>query len=97
MAVTSGKSSRVTVLGAGNALGTCISPIFVSPGKRMRSNLLEGTTAGANGNVSKSDRSNGEFLGTICINTFFTTCMFKGVTSHSLFFFSMMSTGPMYH
>ena len=62
MAVTSGMSSTVTVLGAGNALGTCIPPFFVFPGKRMRSELLEGATAGASGTVSESGWSNGEIF-----------------------------------
>ncbi|KAL5014661.1 hypothetical protein ScPMuIL_008931 [Solemya velum] len=40
--VTSGRSSMVTVLGCGNALGSAIPPYFVFPGKRMRAELLEG-------------------------------------------------------
>ena len=48
----------VTVLGAVNAFGTCIPPFFVFPGKRERSELLEGATAGANGTVSESGWSN---------------------------------------
>jgi len=59
VAVTAGMSYTVTVLGAGNALGTAIPPYFVFPGKRMRSELMEGSTVGADGTVSDSGWSNG--------------------------------------
>lgn len=58
--VTSGRSSMVTVLGCGNALGSAIPPYFVFPGKRMRAELLEGASTGASGTVSDSGWSNNE-------------------------------------
>ena len=57
-AVTSGKSSTVTLLGRGSASGEAVPPYFVFPGVRMRSELLEGATPGANGDVSESGWSN---------------------------------------
>ncbi|XP_060079241.1 uncharacterized protein LOC132558659 [Ylistrum balloti] len=61
-AVTSGTSHTVTVLGAGNALGTVIPPYFVFPGKHMRSGWLEGATPGVSGTVSKTGLSNDEVI-----------------------------------
>ena len=57
-AVTSGKSSTITILGCGSASGVAVPPYFVFPGVRMRSELLEGATPGANGDVSESGWSN---------------------------------------
>ncbi|OWF45553.1 Jerky protein homolog-like [Mizuhopecten yessoensis] len=48
----------VTVLGAGNATGTAIPAYFVFPGARMRKDLLDGSTAGVSGTVSKNGCSN---------------------------------------
>lgn len=59
-AVTSGKSSTVTILGCGSASGMAVPPYFVFPGKRMISDLLQGATPGADGCVSDSGWSNSE-------------------------------------
>lgn len=57
-AVTTGKSSTVTILGCGSASGVAIPPYFVFPGMRMRTELMEGATPGATGDVSESGWSN---------------------------------------
>ncbi|XP_065941319.1 uncharacterized protein [Magallana gigas] len=57
-AVTTGKSSTVTILGCGSASGVAIPPYFVFPGMRMRSELMEGSTPGAAGDVTESGWSN---------------------------------------
>ena len=46
--------STITILGCGSASGVAVPPYFVFPGVRMRSELLEGATPGANGDVSES-------------------------------------------
>jgi hypothetical protein len=61
-AITSGKGSTVTVIGCGNALGQQIPPYFIFPGKRMRQELLQGSTPGADGTVSESGWSNSEIF-----------------------------------
>ncbi|XP_046378017.2 MFS-type transporter clz9-like [Haliotis rufescens] len=48
------KSSTVTVLGCGNALGQKIPPFFIFPGSRMRDDLLDGSTVGTFGTVSET-------------------------------------------
>ncbi|KAJ8306069.1 hypothetical protein KUTeg_016614 [Tegillarca granosa] len=48
-AITSNRSAAITVLGCGNAAGSCIPPYFVFPGKRMMPNLLTGGSPGADG------------------------------------------------
>lgn len=58
--VTSGSRTNVTVLGCGNALGNQVPPYFIFPGVRMRSELLEGKTVGADGTVTQSGWSNAE-------------------------------------
>ena len=52
--ITSGKSQTKTVLGCGRASGVAIPPYFVSPGKRMISDLLKDASPGANGTMSDS-------------------------------------------
>ncbi|XP_053383714.1 uncharacterized protein LOC128549946 [Mercenaria mercenaria] len=58
--ITSEKSNTTTILGCGNAIGQQIPPYFVFAGARMRSELLEGASPGAQGTVSKTGWSNGE-------------------------------------
>ena len=58
-AVTSGKGQTVTILGCGSATGQAIPPYFIFPGKRMRPELLTGSSPGATGTVSESGWSNG--------------------------------------
>ena len=48
-AVTSNPRILVTVLGCGNALVYQVPPYFVFPGTRIRPDLLEGKTPGADG------------------------------------------------
>jgi len=57
-AVTSASRSLITVIGCGNALGHSIPPFFVFPGVRMRPDLLEGGSPGADGTVTESGWSN---------------------------------------
>lgn len=57
-AVTTGKSYTVTILGCGSASGVAIPPYFVFPVMRMRSELIEGSTPGAAGDVTESGWSN---------------------------------------
>ena len=59
-AVTSGKSSTVTILGCGSASGMAVPPYFVFPGKRMMPDLLTGASPGADGCMSDSGWSNSE-------------------------------------
>ena len=59
-AVTSGKSATTTIIGCGSAAGVAVPPFFVFPGARMRSDLLEGTSPGADGDVSETGWSNGQ-------------------------------------
>ncbi|MES9882742.1 MAG: hypothetical protein ABW185_17890 [Sedimenticola sp.] len=56
--VTSERSATTTILGCGNALGYQIPPFFVFAGARMRTELMEGASVGAQGTVSKSGWSN---------------------------------------
>ncbi|CAC5405248.1 unnamed protein product [Mytilus coruscus] len=52
--VTSGKGDTVTNFGCGNAIGNALPPYFVFPGQRMNDQLLEGSTPGTVGTVSKT-------------------------------------------
>ena len=58
--MTSGKSATTTIIGCGSAAGVAVPPFFVFPGARMRSDLLEGTSPGADGDVSETGWSNGQ-------------------------------------
>ncbi|XP_062569017.1 uncharacterized protein LOC134231111 [Saccostrea cucullata] len=68
--ITAEKSSTVTILGCGNALGYQIPPFFVFPGARMRRELMEGCSVGADGTVSKTGWSNSEIFTTYLQNHF---------------------------
>ena len=57
-AVTCGKSKTVTVIGGGIGVGIQIPPFLIFPGMRMLPALLEGSSPGASGTVSKSGWSN---------------------------------------
>ena len=61
-AVLSGSLVLVTVIGCGNALGYSVPPFFVFPGARMRQELLEGKTPGADGDVTESGWSNSQIF-----------------------------------
>ncbi|XP_052071024.1 uncharacterized protein LOC127709474 [Mytilus californianus] len=61
-AITSGDKHLVTVLGCGNAQGHSVPPFFVFPGNRMRQELLENKSTGADGDVSESGWSNTEIF-----------------------------------
>lgn len=60
--IMSERSATTTILGCGNALGQHIPPYFIFAGARMRQELLEGCTHGADGTVSQSGWSNGEIF-----------------------------------
>jgi hypothetical protein len=59
-AITSARTSIITILGRGNAIGTQIPPFFVFKGKRMRNELLEGASPGTKGTVTESGWSNSD-------------------------------------
>lgn len=54
------RGKTVTIIGAGNALGTQIPPYFIFPGERYLDSLLSGSTPGADGTMTKSGWSNSE-------------------------------------
>ena len=56
------KSSTVTLIGCGNALGNQIPPYFIFQGARMREELLHGALPGTGGTVSESGWSNSEIF-----------------------------------
>jgi hypothetical protein len=56
--VTSGRGKTITILGGGSASGVALPPYFVFPGKRMRPELLDGGSPGANATVSETGWSN---------------------------------------
>ena len=58
LAVTTGRSQTITILGCGSAGGVAIPPYFVFPGKRMLPDLLAGSSPGTAGTVSDSGWSN---------------------------------------
>lgn len=59
--VTSPRSSNVTIIGAGNAIGNAIPPYYIFPGKKFdRSLLLNGTPAGSDGQCSQTGWSNSD-------------------------------------
>ena len=59
-AVLSGSHVHVTVIGCGNALVYSVPPFFVFRGARLRQELLEGKTPGADGDVTESGWSNSQ-------------------------------------
>ena len=63
-AVMSGSRTLTTLIGCGNALKHCVPPFFVFPGVRMRSELLEGKSFGANGTCTETGWSNSEVFKT---------------------------------
>lgn len=58
--VTSLRSSTVTVIAAGNALGQSVPPYYVFPGQRWTDEFLKGCCPGSAGEMSKSGWSNSE-------------------------------------
>ena len=59
-AVTSPRSSTVTCIAAGNALGNSVPPYYIFPGVRWNDSFLEGAATGTAGAMSKSGWSNSE-------------------------------------
>lgn len=57
-AITSARSAITTIIGGGNALGTQIPPYFIFKGQRMNRDLLEGSSPGSDGTMSKTGWSN---------------------------------------
>ncbi|XP_062575887.1 uncharacterized protein LOC134237756 [Saccostrea cucullata] len=69
-AVTSPRSSTITIIAAGNALGNHIPPYYVFPGKRWMPAFLEGAVPGACGEMSESGWSNGAVFENYLTNHF---------------------------
>ncbi|XP_076100748.1 LOW QUALITY PROTEIN: uncharacterized protein LOC143069829 [Mytilus galloprovincialis] len=85
------KKPTTTVMGCGNALGHQIPPYFIFAGKRIRQELLEGATPGADGSVSETGWSNSEIF-----QSYLETHFIKYVTGmqdkHSLLLYDGHST-----
>ncbi|CAC5418395.1 unnamed protein product [Mytilus coruscus] len=63
--VTSPRSSNVTIIGAGNAIGNAVPPYYVFPGVKFdRALLLDGTPPGSDGQCSKTGWSNSDIFKT---------------------------------
>ena len=60
--VISERDKTTTIIGAGNAVGTQISPYLVFAGQRMRQELLQGCTPGTSGDVSPTGWSSTEIF-----------------------------------
>ena len=56
--ITSSRSATTTILGCGNALGNMMPPFYIFKGKRLNSDLLNGSSAGSQGIVTDSGWSN---------------------------------------
>ena len=54
------RTKTVTVIGAGNAVGSQVPPFFIFPGQRMMPELMKGQTPEAAGTVTASGWSNAE-------------------------------------
>lgn len=52
--MTSPRSSTVTIIAAGNAIGNHIPPYIIFPGRRWMPVFLEGAPPGASGEMSES-------------------------------------------
>ncbi|XP_048250446.1 uncharacterized protein LOC124117724 [Haliotis rufescens] len=61
-AVTSPRSSTVTIIGGGNAIGNHIPPYFFFPGKRWNDQFLDGAPPGSSGEMSDSGWSNAKIF-----------------------------------
>lgn len=70
--VTSPRSSNVTIIASGNALGNHVPPYYVFPGKRWNSDLLQGAPTGSGGEMSSNGWSNSEVF-THYLTTHFAT------------------------
>ncbi|KAJ8306526.1 LOW QUALITY PROTEIN: hypothetical protein KUTeg_017071 [Tegillarca granosa] len=57
-ACTSSRSSNITIIGGGIAVGNNIPPYYIFPGKRWNDSFLDGTPAGSSGECSESGWSN---------------------------------------
>ena len=58
--ITSTRSSNVTIIAAGNALGNSVPPYYIFPGQRWNPDFLNGACPGAAGKMSKKGWSNSE-------------------------------------
>ena len=56
--VMGNRSKTVTLIGAGNAVGSQVPPFFIFPGQRMMPELMKGQTPGSAGTVTTSGWSN---------------------------------------
>ncbi|XP_052074500.1 uncharacterized protein LOC127712221 isoform X2 [Mytilus californianus] len=86
----SGKGERVTILGCGNAIGNALPPFFIFPGQKMDDKLVEGSSPGTVGTVSKTGESNSDIFMDFLHNHFmkivpdtgFVLLLLDGHTSH---------------
>ena len=60
--ITSPRSTTTTLVGCINAIGHAIPPYFVFKGKRFHADLMKGKCAGADGEMSDSEWSNGDIF-----------------------------------
>ena len=58
--ITSTRSSNVTIIAAGNALGNSVPPYYIFPGQRWNPDFLHGACPGAAGEMSKKGWSKSE-------------------------------------
>ena len=56
--VTSPRGKNVTLIGCGNAAGSCVPPYYIFPGKRWCDDLMNNTCPGAAGEMSETGWSN---------------------------------------
>ncbi|XP_053394116.1 uncharacterized protein LOC123523838 [Mercenaria mercenaria] len=61
-AVTSPRSTTVTLIGCANAIGNSLPPFFVFKGKRWNLDLMQGASAGARGVLSESGWANAKIF-----------------------------------
>ncbi|XP_060552077.1 uncharacterized protein LOC132713479 isoform X2 [Ruditapes philippinarum] len=59
---SSSQSSLVTIIAGGNAIGNCIPPYYVFPGKRWNPEFLRNTSVGSSGEMTKNGLTNTEVI-----------------------------------
>ncbi|XP_060575299.1 uncharacterized protein LOC132732808 [Ruditapes philippinarum] len=72
--ITSARSSTITLIAAGNALGQSIPPYYVFPGQRWNEDFLKGSCPGSAGEMSKTGWSNSDVFFELPDKTFHFLC-----------------------